>query len=163
MKDGAEFFSKSHFGFAIFMFEYLIRWCPGGKWSLILSKHGPDINPTFLLFSPRQVTIQYAHADLTRSAWAYCIYYEEQINLIPRAHVPSGQHQETELWDNPFENPVGFAALLIRSRHIIAEWLDIFVHEIKKLQIKWLKECQQRLQMTLKLKSVGPVAKLQII
>ena len=25
-----------------------------------------------------------------------------EINLVPRAHVPFGQHQDTELWNNQF-------------------------------------------------------------
>ena len=27
---------------------------------------------------------------------------EDQSNLVPRAHVPFGQHQDTELWNNQF-------------------------------------------------------------
>ena len=41
-------------------------------------------------------------------------------NLVPRARVPSGQRQETELWDKPFENP-----MLTGSKHITAERFDI--------------------------------------
>ena len=69
------------------------------------------------------------------------------VNLIPSAHVPSGQSQETELWDNRFENPNGLTALLTGSKEITAERFDIFSSKIEMLQIKWLKECQQsRLQ-----------------
>ena len=25
-----------------------------------------------------------------------------RVNLVPRAHVPFGQHQDTELWNNQF-------------------------------------------------------------
>ena len=81
-------------------------------------------------------------------------------NLVPRARVPSGQRQETELCDNPFENLIGLAALLTGSKQITAERCDIFKCKIKMLQIKCLKERQQRPQTTPKLKSVGPVAKL---
>ena len=28
--------------------------------------------------------------------------YNITINLVPRAHVPFGQHQDTELWNNQF-------------------------------------------------------------
>ena len=42
-----------------------------------------------------------------------CLFYElaralmddvacEFANLVPRAHVPFGQHQDTELWNNQF-------------------------------------------------------------
>ena len=27
---------------------------------------------------------------------------ESCVNLVPRAHVPFGQHQDTELWNNQF-------------------------------------------------------------
>ena len=28
--------------------------------------------------------------------------FEKPTNLVPRAHVPFGQHQDTELWNNQF-------------------------------------------------------------
>ena len=36
--------------------------------------------------------LTHAHSHITRAA----------INLVPRAHVPFGQHQDTELWNNQF-------------------------------------------------------------
>ena len=27
---------------------------------------------------------------------------QQETNLVPRAHVPFGQHQDTELWNNQF-------------------------------------------------------------
>ena len=72
-----------------------------------------------------------------------------EVNLVPRALVPSDQRQETASWDYLFENPVGLAALLTGSKQITAEQFDIFAREIQfKLQVKWLKERQQRLQTT---------------
>ena len=32
-----------------------------------------------------------------------CVTYDPVgLNLVPRAHVPFGQHQDTELWNNQF-------------------------------------------------------------
>ena len=32
----------------------------------------------------------------------FAFHFLKQINLVPRAHVPFGQHQDTELWNNQF-------------------------------------------------------------
>ena len=29
-------------------------------------------------------------------------HFQNPVNLVPRAHVPFGQHQDTELWNNQF-------------------------------------------------------------
>ena len=71
----------------------------------------------FLLFHwPRAhyVTYEYLPGLLTRITVKMCFAannillmrncacFPELSNLVPRAHVPFGQHQDTELWNNQF-------------------------------------------------------------
>ena len=50
-------------------------------------------------------------AKIVRSRNAQC-KTRESPNLVPRAHVPFGQHQDTELWNNQFPETkiLGFTA-----------------------------------------------------
>ena len=43
--------------------------------------------------------LYFVHSEnYTSSIWKTCIVLSD--NLVPRAHVPFGQHQDTELWNN---------------------------------------------------------------
>ena len=43
-----------------------------------------------------------------------------ETNLVPRAHVSFGQHQDTELWNNPFqESKILGLPLLRRKRALV--------------------------------------------
>ena len=42
-----------------------------------------------------------AHSNSPRTI-PHSSFHKEKSNLVPRAHVPFGQHQDTELWNNQF-------------------------------------------------------------
>ena len=47
------------------------------------------------------------HAHVNAGSRYHCV------NLVPRARVPSGQRQETVLWDNPFSGNQDSSFLLL--------------------------------------------------
>ena len=54
---------------------------------------------------------------ISQSEHALYIGYKHKPNLVPRAHVPFGRHQDMELWNNQFPETRIFGLLVSRRMH----------------------------------------------
>ena len=72
----------------------------------ILPRHRLTNQKRFLCFNQQQITKELG-PGFPRALLAVCHAQKRRalgsrINLVPRADVPFGQHQDTELWNNQF-------------------------------------------------------------